>query len=47
MHEECSHAHLVMLEDCGHFAVLEKPAEVSKALLNWLAETANRPIRPG
>ena len=47
MHEECAHAHLVMLEDCGHFAVLEKPAEVSKALLNWLAETANRPNRTG
>jgi pimeloyl-ACP methyl ester carboxylesterase len=27
---------LVLLEDCGHFALLEKPDEVNRALLDWL-----------
>jgi pimeloyl-ACP methyl ester carboxylesterase len=34
---------LVMLEDCGHFSLLERPAAVSQALIDWLAET--RPIQ--
>ena len=25
----------VMLDDCGHFSLLEKPAEVSRALIDW------------
>jgi pimeloyl-ACP methyl ester carboxylesterase len=29
---------LVVLEDCGHMAPLEKPAEVTAALRRWLAE---------
>ena len=31
-------ARLVVLEDCGHMAPLEKPAEVTAALRRWLAE---------
>lgn len=26
---------LVMLDDCGHFSLLEKPGEVNRALLDW------------
>lgn len=39
-HEEMAasipHARLVVLEDCGHLATLEKPAEVNAALREWL-----------
>lgn len=30
-------ARLEVIEDCGHLSTLEKPAEVSAALRNWLA----------
>ena len=35
MKELARNASLQMLGQCGHFAVLEKPAEVSHALLDW------------
>lgn len=33
-------ARLVVLDDCGHLAPLEKPAQVSAALRDWLAAEA-------
>lgn len=36
MHGRCKHSRLVMIEKCGHFAVLERPEEVNRALLEWL-----------
>jgi pimeloyl-ACP methyl ester carboxylesterase len=32
-----ANARLVMLEDCGHLAPMERPTEVSAALADWLA----------
>lgn len=37
MHGLCNHSRLVMLENCGHFAVLERPEDVNRALLDWLS----------
>lgn len=40
-HEEIArgipHARLHVLEDCAHFATIEKPEEVSRLLVGWLA----------
>jgi pimeloyl-ACP methyl ester carboxylesterase len=36
MAADISHSQLVVIEDCGHMAPLEKPAEVSAALRRWL-----------
>lgn len=33
-----ANARLVVIEDCGHMAPLEKPAEVSAALRRWLTQ---------
>ncbi|MEE4216637.1 MAG: alpha/beta hydrolase [Xanthomonadales bacterium] len=35
MYQKASNGKLVMLDNCGHFAVLEKPWEVNQALLEW------------
>ena len=35
MHETARQSRLVMLEECGHFAVLERPDAVNEALLAW------------
>jgi len=35
MHGMAAHSHLVMLEDSGHFSLLEQPDEVSAALTDW------------
>lgn len=37
MHALCGHSRLVLLEECGHFAVLEQPEGVNRALLDWLS----------
>ncbi len=37
MAADISHSRLVVLEDCGHMAPLEKPAEVAAALRRWLS----------
>ena len=36
MAADISHSQLVVIDDCGHMAPLEKPAEVSAALRRWL-----------
>ena len=36
MAADISHSQLMVLEECGHMAPLEKPAEVSAALRRWL-----------
>ncbi|WP_428667933.1 alpha/beta fold hydrolase [Reyranella sp.] len=38
MATDIANARLVTLEDCGHMAPLEKPAEVSAALRRWLTQ---------
>jgi pimeloyl-ACP methyl ester carboxylesterase len=35
MHQMMANSELVMLDDCGHFSVLEKPGEVNTALRDW------------
>jgi len=35
MHQMIADSELVMLDDCGHFSMLEKPDEVNAALRNW------------
>ena len=35
---DIANARLVIIEDCGHMAPLEKPAEVSAALRRWLTQ---------
>jgi pimeloyl-ACP methyl ester carboxylesterase len=37
MAADISNSRLVVLEDCGHMAPLEKPAEVAAALRRWLS----------
>ncbi len=37
MAEHVRHARLVEVPDCGHLSTLERPAEVSAALRDWLA----------
>lgn len=37
MHALCGHSRLVLLEECGHFAVLERPDGVNQALMDWLS----------
>ncbi len=36
MAADIAHSRLVVIDDCGHMAPLEKPAEVSAALRRWL-----------
>ena len=40
VHEEMAslipHAHLKVIEDCGHMSTMERPAEVTAALRDWL-----------
>jgi pimeloyl-ACP methyl ester carboxylesterase len=31
-------ARLVLVEDAGHFVMVEKPAAVNQALVDWLAD---------
>jgi pimeloyl-ACP methyl ester carboxylesterase len=38
MAADIANARLVIIEDCGHMAPLEKPAEVSAALRRWLTQ---------
>jgi len=38
MATDIANARLVVVEDCGHMAPLEKPAEVSVALRRWLTQ---------
>ena len=38
MAADIANARLVLIEDCGHMAPLEKPAEVSAALRRWLTQ---------
>jgi pimeloyl-ACP methyl ester carboxylesterase len=38
MAADIANARLVVIEECGHMAPLEKPAEVSAALRRWLTE---------
>ncbi len=38
MAADISNSRLVVLEECGHMAPLEKPAEVTAALRKWLSE---------
>jgi len=38
MAADIAHSRLVVIDDCGHMAPLEKPAEVSAALRRWLAQ---------
>ena len=35
MHQMIEGSELVMLENCGHFSMLEKPHDVNNALRNW------------
>ena len=35
MHQMIEGSELVMLENCGHFSMLEKPQDVNDALRNW------------
>ena len=35
MHHMIEGSELVMLDDCGHFSMLEKPQDVNDALRNW------------
>ena len=35
MHQMIEGSELVMLDDCGHFSMLEKPQDVNDALRNW------------
>jgi len=43
MQRQARNGTLVMLEDCGHFSLLERPATVGRALIDWLGET--RPVQ--
>jgi len=36
MAADIAHSRLVVIDNCGHMAPLEKPAEVSAALRRWL-----------
>jgi len=38
MAADIAHSRLVVIDNCGHMAPLEKPAEVSAALRRWLAQ---------
>jgi pimeloyl-ACP methyl ester carboxylesterase len=38
MATDIANARLVIIEECGHMAPLEKPAEVSAALRRWLTQ---------
>ena len=38
MAADISHSQLVVLEQCGHMAPLEKPVEVAAALRRWLSQ---------
>jgi pimeloyl-ACP methyl ester carboxylesterase len=38
MAADIAHSQLVVIEQCGHMAPLEKPAEVSAALRRWLSQ---------
>ncbi|MEI6201476.1 MAG: alpha/beta hydrolase [Enhydrobacter sp.] len=38
MAADISHSQLVVLEDCGHMAPLEKPVELAAALRRWLSQ---------
>jgi pimeloyl-ACP methyl ester carboxylesterase len=38
MHATLPSSHLVVVEDAGHFAMMEQPAAVSRALLDWMQE---------
>ena len=38
MAADIAHSRLVVVEECGHMAPLEKPAEVSAALRRWLTQ---------
>lgn len=38
MAADISHSQLVVIEECGHMAPLEKPDEVAAALRRWLAQ---------
>ena len=38
MAADISHSQLVVIEQCGHMAPLEKPAEVAAALRRWLSQ---------
>ena len=40
MLQQARRGQLVLLEDCGHFSLLEQPTRVSRALLDWLAADA-------
>ncbi len=35
MHRMINHSELLILENCGHFSMLEKPYELNEALSNW------------
>lgn len=35
MRQKANNGNLLMLKDCGHFAVLERPREVNQALIDW------------
>jgi pimeloyl-ACP methyl ester carboxylesterase len=35
MHQLINNSQLRLLDDCGHFSVLEKPYEVNAALRDW------------
>jgi pimeloyl-ACP methyl ester carboxylesterase len=38
MAADISHSQLVVLEQCGHMAPLERPAELAAALRRWLIQ---------
>jgi pimeloyl-ACP methyl ester carboxylesterase len=40
MHQMVEHSDLLMLDNCGHFSMLECPTEVSHALCNWYLESS-------
>ena len=42
MHRLIGHSELVMLEDCGHFSMLEKPDRVKQVLRNWYLSGQSR-----
>jgi len=39
MHRMVEHSELLLLDNCGHFSTLERPAEVSHALCTWYLES--------
>ncbi len=40
MHHKIAGSQLVIVPDCGHMSMLERPAEVSAALRTWLSQPA-------